>query len=100
MCDICCCSLSDCVRNGWNNALRVSASVAVDVIVHDGLEELERLLYLPGIIIGALEGPAIHRLMGPGESLSLLDCDRLLSSVLSLLSSSSVTIEVPGNLKP
>jgi len=68
--------------------------------VHDGLEELKRLLYRPGIIVGALEGPAIHRLMGPGESLSLLDCDRLLSSVLSLLSSSSVTIEVPGNLKP
>ena len=100
MCDIFCCSLSDCVRNGWNNALRVSASVAVDVIVHDGLEELKRLLYRPGIIVGALEGPAIHRLMGPGESLSLLDCDWLLSSVLSLLSSSSVTIEVPGNLKP
>ena len=68
--------------------------------MHDGLEELKRLLYRPGIIVGALEGPAIHRLMGPGESLSLLDCDRLLSSVLSLLSSSSVTIEVPGKLEP
>ena len=48
-------------------------------------EDVEKRLYLSGIMVGALDEPAMHRFMGAGESLSFRDGDWLLSSVVSLL---------------